>query len=561
MIKAINILRMVVIVVLMMTTLLYVDTRWTAHDMYIYQGIAILFIIGTVVHIIQKQKLRITVIDAVVTLWFIYYVFRAWLGNEWPCRMEFLKTAGLYVLYFMLRLLLDRTELSSKYLIFIITVCGSIEAMLGIGQFCVNTSNNLPFQHFGSFLNPGPYSAYLMIGIVLCIAAMNNFQGNVKIFTTILLFLMAIVLPFTFSRAAFLGLGVFLLLLYKNKYWRYRYILLLSLFVGCTAIYFLKQGSANGRMIIWEVSLSSWLSHPLFGVGIGGFFNTFAEGMVCRTGSMISVYSVDVPVSTFNIAVKILLEQGIIGFIFALLTVSTVMVGLFENNRPLFYGLLSLLIFSMFSYPFELLPYNVILAIIVAWNESTSGKLITEFGAIRYLLPVCVCAAASWYMGALIGKCYKADNLLKNSVGKSIAELQEITNSIVNLESDNATFLFDYGTMLRKTGHYHDSNAILRMGTRCSADPMFYILTGNNYKDMKWYGLAEQSYNKAFSIMPNRLYPLYKLMLLYKDNGRKKEAIKMAKRVIDMNPKINSSATSDMKQEAMMLLVGEQNNK
>lgn len=554
MIKAINILRMVVIVVLMMTTLLYVDTRWAAYDMFIYQGIAILFIIGTVVHIIQKQKLRITVVDTVVTLWFIYYVFRVWLGNEWPCRMEFLKIAGLYVLYFMLRLLLDRTELSSKYLIFIIAVCGSIEAMLGIGQFCANASNNLPIQHFGSFFNSGLYSAYLMLGIVLCIAAMNNFQGKVKIFMTILLFIMAIVLPVTFSRAAFLGVGVFLLLLYKNKYWRYRYILLVLLLVGCTAIYALKQGSANGRMIIWEVSLSSWLSHPLFGVGIGGFFNTLAEGMVRRTGSILSVYSVDVPVSTFNIAVKILLEQGIIGLILALLTVSAVMVGLFKNNRPLFYGLLSLLVFSMFSYPFDLLPYIVILAIIVAWNESMSGKMITEIGVIKYLLPVCMCTVASWYMGSLIGKCYKADNLLKNSVGKSIAELQEITNSIVNLESDNATFLFDYGTMLRKIGHYQDSNAILGMGTRCSADLMFYVLIANNYKDMKWYELAEESYNKAFSMMPNRIYPLYQLMLLYKEAGRKNEAKKMAKRVINMNPKINSSAVIDMKNEAMNLL-------
>ena len=83
---------------------------------------------------------------------------------------------------------------------------------------------------------------------------------------------------------------------------------------------------------------------------------------------------------------------------------------------------------------------------------------------------------------------------------------------------------------------------------------MFYVLMGNNYKDMKHDDLAEQAYQKAFSVMPNRLYPLYQLMMLYHDGGNKQKAKEMAKRVVKMKPKIESPATKDMKKKAEEIL-------
>ena len=124
----------------------------------------------------------------------------------------------------------------------------------------------------------------------------------------------------------------------------------------------------------------------------------------------------------------------------------------------------------------------------------------------------------------------------------------------MHLERDNHVFLFAFGKKLREEGRFNESNAVFRQGTRCSADPMFYVLMGNNYKDMKHYDLAEQVYNKAFSVMPNRLYPLYQLMLLYQESGDKQKARALARRVIEKKPKIESRATRDMKKKAMDFL-------
>ena len=128
---------------------------------------------------------------------------------------------------------------------------------------------------------------------------------------------------------------------------------------------------------------------------------------------------------------------------------------------------------------------------------------------------------------------------------------------LLPFEYDNPRFLFDFGKTLRTHGRYNDSNDMLRQGTLVSADPMFYVLMGNNYKDMGYSDLAEKSYKKAFSIMPNRIYPLYLLMQLYKETGNSKKAKEYAKKVVSFHEKIISPATKQMKEEAKSLIYTE----
>lgn len=161
---------------------------------------------------------------------------------------------------------------------------------------------------------------------------------------------------------------------------------------------------------------------------------------------------------------------------------------------------------------------------------------------------------ASWQAGKIVDDSYKIEKGGYIAMGFSGFYSIEDGYKYLASGSDNHEFLFALGKRLREEGRYNDSNAILRQGTRCSADPMFYVLMGNNYKDMKHYDLAEQAYNKAYSVMPNRLYPLYQLMLLYQDSGNKQKAQAMAKRVIEMKPKIESPATKDMKKKAMEII-------
>lgn len=583
------IIRIGIILLMMLTTVMSVERRWMEAEVWIFYGIPVLLFLGFTMLIWKKQKFDCTLTDVIAGAWFTYYVGRTWIGSEWPCQMEFLKTTELFLLYVGLRIAFHRTKMSSWVLIGFILAFGCYEAWLGVSQmYGDEISRHGLFALTGNFLNPGPYSAYLMIGVVVGLVALRNVLNRtivesvpnvmhfgkianrmpnvvnnvlVKIvnwikeitwrhLVIVAVVVMAMVLPATWSRAAFLGVAVVMLFVYRDKYGKFRYIVWGAIIVVAIAFYFFKQGSADGRLIIWQSALTTWIESPWLGVGIGGFYHAFAEGMAQLSTSNMDFSSADVPDDAYNILLKIVVEQGVVGGVMAISLAVTSLKGLSKNSKPLFYGIMSLLVFAMFSYPFDLLPYKVIAALVVAWSESVGGMRLFKIGRIKIFLLASFLGFASWQTGKIAGESYNIEK--DNGLSFGYGSLYSIENGYewLTAEGDNHEFLFAFGKKLREEGRYNDSNAILSQGIRCSADPMFYVLMGNNYKDMKHYDLAEQAYKKAFSVMPNRLYPLYQLMLLYQDSGDTQKAKAMAKRVIEMKPKIESRATRDMKEKA-----------
>lgn len=571
------IFRVGVIIAMMLTTVMAVEIRWSECEIRIFDGIPILLVLGVALLIWKKHKLQVTFTDTLAVGWFLYYIGRAWIGNEWPCQMEFLKTVELFSLYLSLRIVFSGTKLSAWVLIGSILIFGCYEAGLGASQlFGDGTSRHYLYSISGNFLNPGPYSAYLMIGVIIglvsikeipnqtVISAIPKFvptkiSNSLKSITWEHLLItavaaMAILLPATWSRAAFLGLSAVLLLIYREKYWKYRYIIWGCILLVGIAFYFIKQGSADGRVIIWRSALTTWTNYPWLGVGIGGFFSAFAEGTALLSVTDADFSSAGVPDGAYNNFVRIIVEQGVVGGLLAIGFTISAIIKLSKNSKPLFYGIMALLIFSMFSYPFDLMPYKVIVVMTIAWSESIENKRVIEIGPVLVFILGCLLSLTCWYAGKKANESFMRDQELETERSFWNFCSNEQAYEWLTYEGDNHEFLFSFGKMLREEDRYNDSNAILRQGTKCSADPMFYVLMGNNYKDMKHDDLAEQAYQKAFSVMPNRLYPLYQLMMLYHDGGNKHKAKEMANRVIQMKPKIESPATKDMKKKAEKIL-------
>jgi len=583
-----EILRVGIVLLMMLTTIMSVERRWMEAEVWIFYGIPVLLLFGYAMLIWKRQRFCCTLTDVITVVWFTYYVGRTWIGNEWPCRMEFLKTAELFLLYVGLRIALHGTKMSAWVLIGSILTFGCYEAYLGVSQmYGDERSRHDLFALTGNFLNPGPYSAYLMIGVAVGLVALkdmrnkavitrmpnvvflNNLKDKVpakiavyikaikwKHLVIAAVAIMAMVLPATWSRAAFLGVAVVLLFIFRDKYWKYRYILWGGILLVSVVFYFIKQGSADGRLIIWKAALITWIDVPWMGVGIGGFYNAFAEGVAQLSTTDMDFTSANPPDGAYNILLKVVVEQGVVGGVMAVAFVVISLTKLLKNSESLFWGMVALLVFAMFSYPFDLLPYKVIAVLVIAWSESkgesqkTNDQRQKTIGWIKVFLISCILSFASWQAGNIARDCYKIENDLGMAYGFSDFYSVEEGFEWLSSEGDNHEFLFAFGKKLREEERYKESNAVLRMGTKCSADPMFYVIIGNNYKDMKHYDLAEKSYYKAFAVMPNRLYPLYQLMLLYKDSGDMKKAKAMAKRVIEMKPKIESRLTKDMKDKA-----------
>lgn len=92
------------------------------------------------------------------------------------------------------------------------------------------------------------------------------------------------------------------------------------------------------------------------------------------------------------------------------------------------------------------------------------------------------------------------------------------------------------------------------MGTKISSDPMFYNVIGNNYKLMGLNREAENAYMRAYYVVPNRFYPLYLITKLYYETNQIDKFINYAELVLNFNPKVNSNAIIDMKEEIRGLL-------
>lgn len=583
-----EIIRTSIVWIMMLATVMAVEVRWNKCDLWVFYVIPALMLFGVVSTICRKTRFQLSISDVIAITWFAYYLGRTWVGNEWSCRIESLKTTELFLLYAGLRVAFDRTKISAWIIIGSILTLGCYEAWIGALQiYGIETSHNSLYALTGTFQNPGPYSAYLMIGIVVGLSTLKDmsnrlvvkdipnalfmkkipekFHGKVKmLFMTIaklewrhivaiMVIVMAMVIPATWSRSAFFSIAVIALWLSRQYYWKYRYAVWGLLILACLGFYFIKQGSADGRMIIWQSSIASLFDSPWFGVGIGGFCNAFAEGMSILYERNVDLSSAGVTDNAYNIVVKILVEQGIIGVLLAITLSVLVLTTLYQNSKPLFYGMSSLILFSMFSYPFDLLPYKIIAVIIVAWSESTNCRRLCDLGRYKIMLLSFLLIFFAWQTYKLVKESYEADESYTMIRGFNDQAFIKDYYELLPLENDNPEFLFDFGKALREQKRYNDSNAILRKGIKCSADPMFYVLMGNNYRDMSHFNLAEESYNKAFSIMPNRIYPLYQLMMMYKDNGEIKKAKELAKRVLLLKPKIESPATIEMKKSAQII--------
>ena len=88
-----------------------------------------------------------------------------------------------------------------------------------------------------------------------------------------------------------------------------------------------------------------------------------------------------------------------------------------------------------------------------------------------------------------------------------------------------------------------------------SCDPMLYNIMGQNYQALEQYQQAEACFFKAANIVPNRLYPYYLLTKLYHEMGDDEKVNEMANIVLTKEPKVNSTAIREMRQEVRELRV------
>lgn len=570
---------------------------------WFYASMGIVNLVMFIFVVSSKRKFRFGLVDCLVALFTGSVLFSSLVINDTPRNVtKWIVLALLVVLYFNLRLFLSHENTGKyKYICFFILFTGLVEAIWGLRQlYGFASSQHSLFKLTGSFFNPGPYAGYLAIVFPMALyvgihatqhtppAKLYTLNSKNSPFLTLnFLFLtlsslvciaILLVLPAAMSRAAWLAVVAGSLVVLGNRY-RHRLAffkryyrqhkkkmiiatvtitaLILATFAG---MYLLKKDSADGRALMWKISLQTAVKHP-FGVGLGNFSGAYgetqAEYFAAGKGSETEKFVAGGPEYGFNEYLQILVESGIVSWALLLaIIVLSIRASIINQRWTITGSMAALLVFACFSYPFSVLPFLIIFVFLLAAGNS-AGKQDTGSRSVAVVV-TCICLLVSGvclYKEYPVYRAYGKWNREKIYYGAGMyREATEAYRELYPYLNDQVQFLFEYAQSLSKSEQYAESNKVLTRAVQISCDPMLYNIMGKNCQAMRQYDRTEEFLMKSVQTVPNRLYPWYLLMKLHVETGNTEKARQAAKMVLTREPKVQSQAVREMREEAKLLL-------
>ncbi|MDR1098635.1 MAG: O-antigen ligase family protein [Tannerella sp.] len=538
-------------------------------------GIAV--IAATVESTVRKQRsFVIRQTDVTVFLFFGYIIIHHMIisdvsGIQWHLLLLMIP------LYVLIRIIQqpDAVMLLTYGFISVIFV----EAVWGILQFYrILPSYHHIFPITGSLFNPGPYSGFIAVGTPLALSRILPRHVG-KIERVLCLAVLAVVLwalALAESRAAWLAAlaGIFILLWirYGKHVFDRKWLAPVSVFVAIMAlslfvykIYSMGKGSADGRMLIWKVSLSQIKDKPLWGAGYGKCTAIYGDAQIAYfqngEASEREMMLAGNPEYIFNEYIHIMLEFGIMGLLLFILMILSSFFPLGKAAPHVIYYRTAMcvwLIFAMFSYPFDILPLTVLLVAVLAVNASQS-RVLTAYTCRHGVLAVWIIGVALTCVQSIKVLNYRqyyynwpyAKNLFNSGGLRDAIEEYEYLYEKLKYER---IFLGEYAKCLAHAGRYETADRMIDEYLLVRCDTEAYLVKGDVNKAMKQYAQAEQAYLSASYLVPSKFATLYALMLFYSETGRMEKAKETAGSLLEKPIKIPSKEVDSMRLKAEQIL-------
>ena len=464
---------------------------------------------------------------------------------------------------------------------------GAVEALHGLGQIAgIYPSNHSLFVLTGTFYNQGPYSGYLAAVLPIALYRMSVLKGKKDRLSVVqyylsmcVLLLICCVLPAGMSRAAWfaslISCGYVVLRVYRVKVKsfvsRYRYAVLGVLIVSAlfaSGAYFMKRDSADGRLLIWKITSRAIACNP-WGEENGRTFSAIYGDAQERyftdcEYSEAEAWVAGTPDFAFNEYLQIAVEYGVwvsVLFVTVLLVLSMI-AGIRKHLAGMGGCLVSLMVFACFSYPLHI-PAIVSVWLLTVMALCGEGLVMIKRKryAVAVLLPLVVAGLTASVN--IYGK-YSARTravrewmpvrvLYHSGAFKAAAEEYEKFYDKMSWHKD---FCFEYGRALYKAGSCGEAEEVLLKAMTVSGDPMILNILGRNAHESGEYGKAEMYLLRSTRRLPERVYPHYLLVKLYAESEYfdRVKLIREAEYVLNVEPKVNSTAIREMRQEVKNIL-------
>lgn len=462
----------------------------------------------------------------------------------------------------------DTDRMLFCFYVVIALVC-TAQAFYGIFQYAGFLPASKGFRVTGSFDNPAGFAAGLCTGFPFLLVFLAYKKVWIKILVVAAGLILIVAVALSASRAGILSLFTvgMLALFYKFRIKTNRKILVfVALLISLSGLYFLKKDSADGRILIWCCTWEMMQDKPLLGHGTEGFkanYMDYQAGYFEKYPDSKFLMLADNVKHPFNEYWLLLTNYGMAGFGLFCLFVWFLWKSYRRNqNKSLFirssgWCLLSVAVFALFSYPSRY-PFTwvmVIMSTIVVIREAgykVKAPPACAFSFRIMLIPLLITFAAATYID-MSAEIRWSKTARKSMLGQTRQMLSEY-ESLYPYMKRKPLFLYNYAAELNYIGRYHESSAILAECAATFNDYDVQLLFADNYHQTGKYPEAEQHYQRASYMCPNRFMPLYHLAKLYAETKRPKEAMTVAKRIMEKEIKIPSGSIYNIKKEMEELI-------
>lgn len=459
-------------------------------------------------------------------------------------------------LWFMLRAILQVHSELRLFFMSIVICTGIFAALWGIGHMYGNPAPEHPLLNgSGLIFNSVPFSGYLAIVLPVCLNLALRFRDCDKIAcweTRTMLFylsvfaviLILIAILGSMSRAAWLAaiaacFWVFFLRksgweILKKRVIKYNKLAIVGfamLFMVVAGLPILvgifHQDKPASRMLMWNVTTKAILNQPVTGTGLGGFATSFAQAQAeyfnSGKASDIERSVACCPYFAYNEYLQMGLEFGITGLLlFALWIGFCLYYGLKNKQIGATGAILSLLFFSMYSYPLQLPSFWVLLIVFSAIcvtrpnNQlKASAKNYPHIGAFAALVACILFFGQRSYYESY--KEWKTLRILEQRNEQKIAA--QGYNSLYPRLSHHTVFLLEGAKCMQHCAQYSDAIMWSRRAIRLSANPEFYYILAESHRQLGLYKQSEKYLLECLHILPEKIDTYYMLTKLYSDKN------------------------------------------
>lgn len=404
----------------------------------------------------------------------------------------------------------------------------------------------------GSFLNTGIWSCFVAcVGVLLCGLVGLNSSWWMKFVCGVGCVSGIALLYVGNSRAAWLGfiVGVGFLCYKQVKRIRgtTRWVAIGILFVlmvvaGMSTMH--KGDSALGRVFIWKISGQMCLEQPQ-GRGMDGFrrdYMDYQQRYFATGGSVNEKRLADDNLFAFNDLLRVSVEQGVVGIILSFLLVYHI----FRKDESsgvdgrmvwvLKSVVVVLLVFSLFSYPASQLQVKGILILFMAMLSSLKTE-VWSFNGKWLVIPgvVAVLLAGGRLVLPYRGAIQAWDDCLKR---KDVPG--EYVSSVLFPLRNNSIFLSNCALLLNAGGETEAAASVAGRGVSLYHSYACCIELGIAMERLGKLSLAEQAWEYAGNLVPNRFRPLYLRMEMWMKAGDREKALELAERLLYKGIKVRS---------------------